>query len=142
VHLEAYDRLHGCEDRRKLGKSGARPYSHGLRVTDNAGLFLQRILPIGILAVAIVCVPVQVLRPEGLARMRGLEQELADVKSENADLTRDIARLRCEVRELKDDPAMVEKIARDELGLVRKSEVVFQLGRSSLPRKSSATLEK
>ena len=98
-------------------------------------LFVQRILPIGILSVAIVCVPVQILQPEGLPRMRGLDQELADVKSENADMSRDIGRLRREVHGLKDDPAAIEKIARDELGLVRKNEVVFQLGRASVPHR-------
>jgi cell division protein FtsB len=85
-------------------------------------------LPIGILAVAMICVPVQILRPEGLPRMRGLETELHGVEDENAELTRHITRLRSEVHELKDDPQSVEKIARDRLGLVRKSEIVFQFG--------------
>jgi cell division protein FtsB len=40
-----------------------------------------------------------------------------------------VNRLRIEVTQLKDDPAAVERIARDELGMVRKSEVVFQFGR-------------
>lgn len=82
----------------------------------------------GILAIAMICVPVQILRPEGLPRMRGLENELRGVQDENAELTRDITRLRREVHELKDDPSSVEKIARDRLGLVRKSEIVFQFG--------------
>jgi cell division protein FtsB len=97
-------------------------------VSENGELFVQRILPIGILAVAMICVPVQILRPEGLPRMRGLESELHGVQDENAELTRDITRLRREVHELKDDPGSVEKIARDRLGLVRKSEIVFQIG--------------
>jgi cell division protein FtsB len=97
-------------------------------MTEDSRLFVQRVLPIGILAIAMICVPVQILRPDGLPRMRGLETDLDGVKDENAELTRDISRLRREVHELKDDPGSVEKIARDRLGLVRKSEIVFQFG--------------
>ena len=111
-------------------------------MTHDGRLFIQRVLPIGILAVAMICVPVQILRPEGLPRMRGLEAELHGVKDENAELTRDITRLRREVHELKDDPESVEKIARDRLGLVRKSEIVFQFGsaRASAVSRRSDTL--
>jgi cell division protein FtsB len=40
-----------------------------------------------------------------------------------------VAQLRIEVRRLRDDPAAVERIARDELGMVKKNDVVFQFGR-------------
>jgi cell division protein FtsB len=48
------------------------------------------------------------------------------VNAGNADLRRDVTRLRRQVQNLRDDPTAVERIARDELGLVRKSEIVFQ----------------
>jgi cell division protein FtsB len=91
--------------------------------------FVERALPIAILAVALVSVPILVLEPEGLPRLRALERELADVQAENTELRRDVAKLRIEVRDLRDDPAAVERIARDQLGLVRKSEVVFQFSK-------------
>jgi cell division protein FtsB len=90
---------------------------------------LERALPIGILCLALIAVPLLVLEPEGLPRLRGLEKELDEVNAENADSYREVQRLRVEVRELKDDPAAIERIARGELGMVRKSEVVFQFGR-------------
>jgi cell division protein FtsB len=90
---------------------------------------VQRALPIGILALALVGAPVLIFEPQGLPRMRTLEQELARVESENADLRRDIGTLRVEVRQLRDDPAAVERIARNQLGLVRKNEIVFQFGK-------------
>jgi cell division protein FtsB len=90
---------------------------------------VQRALPIAILAVALVGVPILVLEPRGLPRMRALEKELGEVEGENAELRRDIAKLRAEVRELRDDPAAVERIARDQLGMVRRSELVFQFGK-------------
>jgi len=96
-------------------------------------LFTQRILPIAMLILALVSVPILILEPEGLPRLKSLERELADVNAESEELKRDIAKLRVEVRELRDNPAAVERIARDQLGLVRKSEVVFQFGKPKQP---------
>ncbi len=86
-------------------------------------------MPIGMLALALIGVPILIFQPEGLPRMRGLEKELAEVNAENAELRRDVTKLRDEVKGLREDPAAVERIARDQLGLVRKSEVVFQFGK-------------
>jgi cell division protein FtsB len=91
--------------------------------------FLQKTLPIAMLSLALVSVPVLILEPEGLPRLRALNKELYLVETENHELRRDIGKLRVEVAQLRDDPAAVERIARDELGMVRKSEVVFQFGR-------------
>ena len=96
--------------------------------------FLPRALPACILAVAASSVPVMVLRPDGLSRMRAVEHELWTVQAENRSLKRDAADLKTEVHRLRDDPAAVEHIARDQLGMVRKSEVVFQFPK---PREGS-----
>jgi cell division protein FtsB len=87
---------------------------------------LERTLPIGMLTLALVAVPVLVLEPAGLPRLRALQKELDVVNAENCELRRDVVRLRVEVRDLRDDPAAVERIARDQLGMVRRSELVFQ----------------
>ncbi len=79
-----------------------------------------------LLGLALVSVPVMVLRSEGLPRMHAVEGELASVRAENRGLKRDVADLKTEVQKLRDDPASIEHIARDQLGMVRKSEVVFQ----------------
>jgi cell division protein FtsB len=90
---------------------------------------LRRTLPVAMLSLAIVTVPVLVLAPEGLPRLRALQRELAEHKAQNEELSRDVNQLRVEVRRLRDDPTRVERIARDELGMVRKNEVVFQFDR-------------
>ena len=87
---------------------------------------LLRGLPLAVLTVSLVTVPVLVLEPQGVPRMRSLEKELAGVQAENAELRRDVSKLRTEVKDLREDPQAVERIAREQLGLVRKSEVVFQ----------------
>jgi len=89
-------------------------------------LLVERVLPVAVLVVAVVGAPVLIFSPQGLPRLRGLEQELTDVNEENAELRRDIEALRGRVTRQKDDPAAVERMARDHLGLVRQTEVVFQ----------------
>jgi cell division protein FtsB len=98
-------------------------------VGSTAAAVLERTLPIGMLTLALVAVPVLVLEPAGLPRLRALQKELDAVNAENDELRRDVVRLRVEVRDLRDDPAAVERIARDQLGMVRKSELVFQFNR-------------
>jgi cell division protein FtsB len=89
-------------------------------------LLLERVLPVAILVVAVIGAPVLIFSPQGLPRLRGLQKELADVDDENAEVKREIEALRGRVARLRDDPGAVERIARDNLGLVRQSEVVFQ----------------
>lgn len=92
--------------------------------------FAERVLPLTMLGLAVVGVPVMILAPEGLPRLRALEKELSEVHGENQEIRRTLDELRREVQQLRDDPAAVERIARDELGLVRQTEVVFQFPRA------------
>jgi cell division protein FtsB len=90
---------------------------------------LLRGLPLAVLAMSLIAVPVLLLEPQGLPRMRSLEAELGGVQAENTELRRDVGKLRTEVKELRENPTAVERIGREQLGLVRKSEVVFQFER-------------
>jgi cell division protein FtsB len=92
-------------------------------------LIPERALPAVLLAMSAVAVPILVFSPSGLTRLRQLESEQARVDREVAQVTHQIEQLRAEVARAKSDPAAVERIARDELGLVRQTEVVFQFGR-------------
>jgi cell division protein FtsB len=89
-------------------------------------LVAVRVLPIGILGLAIVAVPVMIFSPTGLDRLRGLREEKRRIEAQVSQLSLEIEELRAEVQRIKTDPAAVEQVARDELGLVRKTEVVFQ----------------
>jgi cell division protein FtsB len=87
---------------------------------------VERVLPIAVLVLALVGAPLMIFAPEGLPRLRGLEHELEQVAAENRQLQREIDELRGHVERLRDDPAAVERMAREDLGLLRQSEVVFQ----------------
>lgn len=89
-------------------------------------ILLERVLPITVLVVAVVAVPVMALAPSGLGRLQSLREERRRADQTVESLSREIDRLRAEVARIKSDPAAVEQVARDELGLVRQTEIVFQ----------------
>ncbi|HLV22492.1 MAG TPA: septum formation initiator family protein [Polyangiaceae bacterium] len=92
-------------------------------------LWLERALPLGVLLVATVSVPVLMLSPAGLERLENLRRERERADAEISRLSQEIRELRAEVERIKHDPRAVEQVARDELGLVRQTELVFQFGR-------------
>ena len=79
-----------------------------------------------VLATAAISVPLLMLSATGLPRLQGLREEKVRADEEVSRLSQEIWELRAEVARIKDDPAAVERAARDELGLVRRTEVVFQ----------------
>lgn len=84
------------------------------------------LLPFGLLVYALFSVPVRILSEDGLPRYRQQRELLARIKQENAQLSADIARLDRESRALLYDPDAVERVARDELGMIRDGELLFQ----------------
>lgn len=83
-------------------------------------------LPFAILLVAIVTVPAKILDYRGLPRMRALEAQLERVRTENARVEREVHALQRQVDALRVDPRALERVARDELGMLRQGELVFQ----------------
>jgi cell division protein FtsB len=92
------------------------------RVSDLFGW----LMPLSLLGVAIVSVPMLVMGEAGLPRWRALRAEHSEVEHENDRMRREVAQLRVEVDRLRDDPEAIERIARDELGMVRDDELLFQ----------------
>jgi cell division protein FtsB len=86
-------------------------------------------LPLALIGLALVSVPVQVFSPTGLPQLRHLEAERVKTLEQEQLLRQEIAQLRAEVERIKNEPSAVEQVARDELGLVRPTEVVFQFAR-------------
>ena len=94
-----------------------------------ARLILERLLPISVLVIAIIAVPTMVFSNQGLRRMDALRGEQRKVDEEVSRLSQEIRRLRAEVSRVRSDLPAIERVARDELGLLRRTEVVFQFGR-------------
>ena len=89
-------------------------------------VLLERALPLGIMCIALVSVPVMMISPSGVRRLTSLREERARADAEISKLSQEIRELRADVQRLKSDPAAIERVARDELGLVRQTELVFQ----------------
>lgn len=70
--------------------------------------------------------------PDGLARLDALQRERTTLTDEIERVSRDIERLRYEVQRIKTSPSSVERVARDELGLVRQTEFVVHFSKDEL----------
>jgi cell division protein FtsB len=86
----------------------------------------QRLVPLGMLLTAAGSVPVMLLSPSGLSRLEALQSQRRALDVEVQRLERDIERLRFEAEGIKTSPSSIERVARDELGLVRQTELVVQ----------------
>lgn len=64
------------------------------------------------------------------AQYQALNEDIAELKQDNAKLLK-------EVRLLKTDPACIERIARDKLGLARPGEIVYYYGESQVVKSES-----
>lgn len=85
------------------------------------------LVPFGLLVMSVVAVPLHILDEQGLPRYRALKEELSEVESSNERLRREVQDLQREVRAVRTDRDAIERIARDELGMIRDDEIVFQL---------------
>lgn len=63
----------------------------------------------------------------GFRRYARLKRDLHALEEKNARLTADNARLKREVQRVRTEPAAIERAAREQLGLVRSGEIVFNL---------------
>jgi len=69
--------------------------------------------------------------PNGVVRYYNLQQEIAGVREDEASLEEQNASLATDVNRLEKDPAYLEDLARDEYGLIRKNEMIFDFSRPS-----------
>ena len=82
-------------------------------------------------AFAVLLALVSLLDTRGLPRLRKLRAEIAGYEGRNRDLARENAALRREVQALsgQGDAKALERAAREDLGLVRPNEVIFNFER-------------
>ena len=94
-----------------------------MRETGTSAAWL---LPLGLLIFAIVFVALRIVEAEGLPRYRALRVELQETRRSNERTRREIIELQSRVQHLRNDPEAVERLARDELGMLQSDEIVFQ----------------
>jgi drug/metabolite transporter (DMT)-like permease len=80
-----------------------------------------------LLALALGYLPYKLYLRSGLVQYVSLRGELAALTARNEQLQSSIRELRHQLERMKEDPAAIERVARDELGMVRSGEVVFKV---------------
>ncbi|MGC1416078.1 MAG: septum formation initiator family protein [Candidatus Acidiferrum sp.] len=63
----------------------------------------------------------------GFLAMRRTQNEIKKVKADLEKLNKQNAALEQESKDLKSDPRLIEKIARDDLGLARPGEIIIRI---------------
>jgi len=92
------------------------------------GLFnvrYRRIL-IPILLIVSVMIFFTVFGDKGLLQVYRLKRELKEIERVNRELQQENERLRAEINNLRTNKKYIEELARRELGLVKKGEIVYQ----------------
>ena len=62
----------------------------------------------------------------GILRVRAMQQEIKQLERELATLRTQTERLTVTIDKLRNDPAYIEKLAREDLGYVREGETVLK----------------
>ena len=85
----------------------------------------RRVLNYGQALVTLVLVVDALVGDKGLLETIRARRQYADLAASLTALRQQNARLRDDIRRLKEDPATIESIAREELGLMRPGELLF-----------------
>jgi len=88
--------------------------------------FFRVLLILALLGVGAVVVPLKIFDSDGLERVERLSRELDELKVADAALKRENELLRKRIRAFHADADYIERVARDELGMVGPNEVVYQ----------------
>jgi cell division protein FtsB len=88
----------------------------------------------GLLAFLVVVMIVHdIFGTHGFLAMRRTQDEIRKVQANLDKLNKENEELKQEVKDLKTDPRLIEKIARDDLGLARPGEVIIRIPQGQAP---------
>jgi cell division protein FtsB len=90
-----------------------------------------RLAAAAVVVFVLAYVPYHVYVRSGLRHTIDLRRDLTALHTHNQELAAENQRLAREAEALRDDPAAIERVARDELGWVRAGELVVDLSTRS-----------
>lgn len=97
-------------------------------MTSNARVNRQRLRVIGIGLVLVLALWIA-FSPFGFVRSHKVEKRLAEAKQKIDRLKVENKALKKEIDRLQHDPAYVKEVARKRYGLIKKNEIIFDLGK-------------
>lgn len=89
--------------------------------------FLRRNLTWFLVAGLTLLVLQDIFGTHGVVAMRRSQEQAADIQKEIDHLNEENQRLQEHVRALKSDPAEIERVAREDMGLARPGEYIFRI---------------
>lgn len=95
--------------------------------TEQFGAFVRRNLIWFLVAGLTLLVLQDIFGTHGVLAMRRSQEQAADIQKEIDQLNQENQKLQDHVRSLKSDPAAIERIAREEIGLARPGEYIFKI---------------
>jgi cell division protein FtsB len=107
--------------------AGVMPLRRGRAVPAAPPAFRRRALHLLLVFVTLVLVIDALIGEKGLVESMRARRKYQEVAASLDALRRENAKLREDMRRLNEDPATIEAVAREELGLIRPGEVVFIL---------------
>jgi cell division protein FtsB len=110
-----------------MSKSEAPAGVAGPAGEGRASRTVKRVAVAFLLALALGYVPHQVYGRSGLARLFALRRTVGELRRSNEAARVENLRLREQAAALKNDPRAIERVARDELGLVGRGETVYEV---------------
>lgn len=78
------------------------------------------------LAAALGYIPYRAFGPRSVARIQDLQLDLVRLQEKNRSIHEQNVELRQQIKQLKNNNRAIERVARDELGLVRPTDIIFQ----------------
>jgi cell division protein FtsB len=106
--------------------------------TDDVKKLLRRYGSTLLLLLVVLLVMDNIFGTHGLLAMRRAQKEIAAVKKQIERLNEENQELDGQVKALRSDPQLIEKIARDELGLARPGEVIIRIPQQPNPSPAPA----
>jgi cell division protein FtsB len=107
--------------------AGVMPLRRARAVPASPPAFRRRALHLLLVFVTLVLVIDALIGEKGLVESMRARRKYQEVAASLDALRRENAKLREDMRRLNEDPATIEAVAREELGLIRPGEVVFIL---------------
>ncbi|HTH02017.1 MAG TPA: septum formation initiator family protein [Vicinamibacterales bacterium] len=107
--------------------TGAEPLRRKRVLHPAPSLIRKRGLHVLLIFVTLVLVVDALIGEKGLMQSMNARRQYRQLQGSLEELRRENAALREEMRRLNEDPATIESLAREDLGLIRPGEIVFIL---------------
>ena len=107
--------------------TSAEPLRRNRVVPATPSLLRKRGLHVLLIFITVVLIVDALVGEKGLMQSMNARRQYQQLQASLEELRRENAALREEMRRLNEDPATIESLARQDLGLIRPGEVVFIL---------------